>query len=147
MGTHVSQHQPSEMEEITTDFVCVTREKLQMSCRDKAYVINIAKHTISFILLMSTIVEGKMGKLQYYQLILSCHYIVGLLAQLPSFFWPCLQYHQNNLSCVLISPNILSRFFITRFFIGHYTIAVTNFRDNTMSPESMYISLRNGVVK
>ena len=26
MGTHLSQCQPSEMEEIATDFVCVTRE-------------------------------------------------------------------------------------------------------------------------
>ena len=28
METHLSQHQPSEMEEIATDFVCVTHEKL-----------------------------------------------------------------------------------------------------------------------
>ena len=28
MGTHLSQCQPSEMEEIATDFVCVTHEKL-----------------------------------------------------------------------------------------------------------------------
>ena len=28
MGTHLSQHQPSEMEQITTDFVCVIRQKL-----------------------------------------------------------------------------------------------------------------------
>ena len=35
MGTHLSQHQPFEMEEIATDFICVTREKLQMSCRDE----------------------------------------------------------------------------------------------------------------
>ena len=41
MGTHLSQCQPSEMEEIAADFVCVTWEKLQMSCRDKAYIINI----------------------------------------------------------------------------------------------------------
>ena len=36
MGTHLSQCQPSEMEEIATDIICVTCEKLQMSCRDKA---------------------------------------------------------------------------------------------------------------
>ena len=41
MGTHLSQCQPSEMEEIATDFICVTHEKLQMSCRDEAYVINM----------------------------------------------------------------------------------------------------------
>ena len=41
IGTHLSQHQPSEMEEIATDFVRVTCEKLQMSCRDKAYIINM----------------------------------------------------------------------------------------------------------
>ena len=41
MGTHLSQCQPSEMEEIATDFICVTREKLQMSCRDEAYIINM----------------------------------------------------------------------------------------------------------
>ena len=29
MGTHLSQHQPSEMEEIAADFVCATWEKLQ----------------------------------------------------------------------------------------------------------------------
>ena len=28
MGTHLSQYQPSEMEEIVTDFICVTCEKL-----------------------------------------------------------------------------------------------------------------------
>ena len=28
MGTHLSQCQPSEMEKIATDFVCVTHEKL-----------------------------------------------------------------------------------------------------------------------
>ena len=28
MGTHLSQHQPSEMEEIAADFICVTCEKL-----------------------------------------------------------------------------------------------------------------------
>ena len=36
MGTDLSQCQPSEMEEIATDFICVTQEKLQMSCRDEA---------------------------------------------------------------------------------------------------------------
>ena len=41
MGTHLSQRQPSEMEEIAVDFVHVTREKLQMSCRDEAYIINM----------------------------------------------------------------------------------------------------------
>ena len=30
MRRHLSQRQPSEMEEIATDFVCVTWEKLQM---------------------------------------------------------------------------------------------------------------------
>ena len=40
MGSHLSQCQPSEMEEIATDFICVTREKLQMSCRAKAYIFN-----------------------------------------------------------------------------------------------------------
>ena len=29
------------MEEIAADFVCVTQEKLQMSCRDEAYIINM----------------------------------------------------------------------------------------------------------
>ena len=41
MGTHLSQRQPSEMEEIATDFVHVTREKLQMSCRNEDYIINM----------------------------------------------------------------------------------------------------------
>ena len=48
MGTHLSQHQPSEMEEIATDFVCLTREKLQMSCRDKAYIINMDQTPVPF---------------------------------------------------------------------------------------------------
>ena len=48
MGTHLSQHQPSEMEEIATDFICVTREKLQMSCRDKAYIINMDQTPVPF---------------------------------------------------------------------------------------------------
>ena len=41
MGTHLSQCQPSEMEEIAADFIHVTREKLQMSCRDEAYIISM----------------------------------------------------------------------------------------------------------
>ena len=48
MGTHLSQRQPSEMEEIATDFVRVTREKLQMSCRDKAYIINMDQTPVPF---------------------------------------------------------------------------------------------------
>ena len=48
MGTHLSQHQPSEMEEIVTDFVCVTCEKLQMSCRGKAYIINMDQTPVPF---------------------------------------------------------------------------------------------------
>ena len=48
MGTHLSQHQPSEMEEIATDFICVTHEKLQMSCRDKACVINMDQAPVPF---------------------------------------------------------------------------------------------------
>ena len=48
MGTHLSQHQPSEMDEIAADFVCVTREKLQMSCRDKAYIINMDQTPVLF---------------------------------------------------------------------------------------------------
>ena len=48
MGTHLSQCQPSEMEEIATDFVCITREKLQMSCRDKAYIINMDQTPVLF---------------------------------------------------------------------------------------------------
>ena len=48
MGTHLSQHQPSEMEEIAADFVCVTCEKLQMSCRDKAYIINMDQTPVPF---------------------------------------------------------------------------------------------------
>ena len=48
MGTHLSQCQPSEMEEIASDFVCVTHEKLQMSCGDKAYVINMDQTPVSF---------------------------------------------------------------------------------------------------
>ena len=48
MGTHLSQRQPSEMEEITADFACVTCEKLQMSCRDKAYIINMDQTPVPF---------------------------------------------------------------------------------------------------
>ena len=48
MGTHLSQHQPSEMEEIAMDFVSVTWEKLQMSCRDEAYIINMDQTPIPF---------------------------------------------------------------------------------------------------
>ena len=48
MGTHLLQHQPSEMEEIATGFVRVTREKLQMSCRDEDYIINMDQTPIPF---------------------------------------------------------------------------------------------------
>ena len=48
MGTHLSQCQPSEMEEIATDFVHVTREKLQMNCRDEAYIINMDQTPVPF---------------------------------------------------------------------------------------------------
>ena len=48
MGTHLSQCQPSEMEEIATDFICVTHEKLQMSCRDEAYSINMDQTPVPF---------------------------------------------------------------------------------------------------
>ena len=48
MGTHLSQRQPSEMEEIAADFICVTHEKLQMSCRDKAYIINKDQTPVPF---------------------------------------------------------------------------------------------------
>ena len=48
MGTHLSQRQPSEMEEIATDFICVTCEKLQMSCRDEAYIINMDQTHVLF---------------------------------------------------------------------------------------------------
>ena len=48
MGTHLSQCQHSEMEEIAVDFVCVTHEKLQMSCRDKAYIINMDQTHVPF---------------------------------------------------------------------------------------------------
>ena len=36
------------MEEIATDFICVTWEKLQMSCRDKAYIINMDQTPVLF---------------------------------------------------------------------------------------------------
>ena len=48
MGTHISQHQPSEMEEIANDFICVIRQKLQMSCRDQDYVINMDQTPVPF---------------------------------------------------------------------------------------------------
>ena len=48
MGTHLSQRQPSEMEEIAMDFVHVTQEKLQMSCRDEAYIINMDQTPVPF---------------------------------------------------------------------------------------------------
>ena len=48
MGTHLSQCQPSEMEEIAADFICVTHEKLQMSCRDEAYIINMDQTPVPF---------------------------------------------------------------------------------------------------
>ena len=48
MGTHLSQCQPSEMEEIATDIICITREKLQMSCRDEAYIINMDQTPVPF---------------------------------------------------------------------------------------------------
>ena len=48
MGIHLSQHQPSEMEEIVADFVCVTCEKLQISCRDEAYIINMDQTPVPF---------------------------------------------------------------------------------------------------
>ena len=49
MGTHLSQCQPSEMEEIAADFVCVTWEKVQVSCRDKAYIINMDQTPVPFL--------------------------------------------------------------------------------------------------
>ena len=48
MGTHLSQHQRSEMEEIATDFICVTHEKFQISCRDEAYIINMDQTPVLF---------------------------------------------------------------------------------------------------
>ena len=48
MGTHLSQRQPSEMEEIAADFVRVTREKLQMKYRDEDYIINMDQTPIPF---------------------------------------------------------------------------------------------------
>ena len=48
MGTHLSQRQPSEMEETAADFVCVTQEMLQMSCRDETYIINMDQTPIPF---------------------------------------------------------------------------------------------------
>ena len=49
MGTHLSQCQPSEMEAIAAEFVCVTREKLQMSCRDEAYIIIMDQTPVPFL--------------------------------------------------------------------------------------------------
>ena len=49
MGTNLTQRQPSEMEEIATDFIRLTREKLQMSCRDKAYIINMDQTPVPFL--------------------------------------------------------------------------------------------------
>ena len=49
MGTHLSQRQPSEMEEIAADFICVTQEKLQMSCRDEVYIINMDQTPVPFL--------------------------------------------------------------------------------------------------
>ena len=37
------------MEEIATDFICVTWEKLQMSCRDEAYIINMDQTPVPFL--------------------------------------------------------------------------------------------------
>ena len=48
MGTHLSQCQPSEMEEIANDFICVTCEKLQMSYRDEAYIIDMDQTPVPF---------------------------------------------------------------------------------------------------
>ena len=48
MGTHLSQCQPSEMEEIANDFICVIHQKLQMSCRDQDYVINMDQTPVPF---------------------------------------------------------------------------------------------------
>ena len=48
MGTHLSQRQPSEIEEIATEFIRVTREKLQMSCRDEDYIINMDQTPVPF---------------------------------------------------------------------------------------------------
>ena len=55
MRTHLSQCQPSEMEEIVTDFVCVTCEKLQISCRDEAYIINMDQTPVPFFHMQKTI--------------------------------------------------------------------------------------------
>ena len=48
MGTHLSQCQPSEMDKIANDFVCVICQKLQMSCRDQDYVINMDQTPVPF---------------------------------------------------------------------------------------------------
>ena len=47
-GNKLIASQPSEMEEIATDFVCVSREKLQMSCRDDDYIINMDQTPVPF---------------------------------------------------------------------------------------------------
>ena len=39
---------PSEMEETAVDFIRVAWEKLQMSCRDKAYIINMDQTPVPF---------------------------------------------------------------------------------------------------
>ena len=49
MVTHLSQCQPSEMEEIVMGFIRVTQEKLQMSCRDEAYIINMDQTPVPFL--------------------------------------------------------------------------------------------------
>ena len=48
MGTHISQRQPSEMQEIASDFVRVKREKLHMSCSDEAYIIHMDQTPVPF---------------------------------------------------------------------------------------------------
>ena len=48
MGKHLLQHQPSEMEEIANDFICVIHQKLRMSCRDQDYVINMDQTPVPF---------------------------------------------------------------------------------------------------
>ena len=48
IGTHLSQRQPFEMEENAADFIFVTWEKLQMSCRDEAYIINMDQTPVPF---------------------------------------------------------------------------------------------------
>ena len=50
MGTHLSQCQSSEMEEIAKGFIGVIRQKLQMSCRDQDYVINMDQTPVPFFI-------------------------------------------------------------------------------------------------